>query len=510
MPNSCTLTKSTAACRRQEVTQPAPAQRQRRGGLRLLLTALTGLLLTAPVVAQQHSEQNHSKYVWPKDSLVRQNLRRWQNNKFGLLMHWGTYSAWGVVESWSLCPEDEGWCERRGPYAGNWYEYKKAYENLQTTFNPTRFNPERWADAAKGAGMKYVVFTTKHHDGFCMFDTKQTDYKITSSKTPFSKNPRSNVTKEILNAFRQRDFMAGTYFSKPDWHNEHFWWPYFPPKDRNTSYDPKKYPEQWKQFSDFTYNQIEELMTDYGKVDILWLDGGWVRPFESIDSTVSWQRAIPYNQDVNMARIAGMARQHQPGLLVVDRTVSGEFENYVTPEQQIPDHYMPIPWESCMTMGDSWSYIPKENFKPSRKLIQTLVDIVAKNGNLLLNIAPGPDGEWHEEAYQRLKDIGAWMQVNNESIFDTHPVAPYRQDKWAFTGKGNTLYASYLPGDAEQQLPATVSFPAKSVRAKATLTVLGVKQPLKWTKSGDAVQVTIPEKVRQQLAGQAVWVFKLS
>ena len=147
--------------------------------------------------------------------------------KFGLFMHWGTYSQWGVVESWSICPEDEGWTQRRGPYSANYFEYKKAYENLQTTFNPQNFHPEKWVDAAKNAGMKYVVFTTKHHDGFCMFDTKQTDYKITSPKTPFSTNARSNVAKEIFSAFRKENFLIGAYFSKPDWHNENYWWPTF-------------------------------------------------------------------------------------------------------------------------------------------------------------------------------------------------------------------------------------------------------------------------------------------
>ena len=143
--------------------------------------------------AQQHSEQDHSKYVVPSDPLVQQKLSKWQDVKFGLLMHWGTYSQWGIVESWSLCPEDEGWCERRGPHAHNWYEYKKAYEDIAKTFNPVKFNPERWALAAKNAGMKYVVFTTKHHDGFAMFNSKYTDYKITN--TPFKSNPKSNVTK---------------------------------------------------------------------------------------------------------------------------------------------------------------------------------------------------------------------------------------------------------------------------------------------------------------------------
>ncbi|CCH52019.1 Alpha-L-fucosidase [Fibrisoma limi BUZ 3] len=468
---------------------------------------LTALLASAPVFAQQHSEQNHSKYIWPKDEQVKQKLSQWQDVKFGLLMHWGTYSKWGIVESWSLCPEDEGWCERRGPYAGNYTEYKRAYENIRTEFNPVKFNPERWAEAAKKGGMKYMVFTTKHHDGFCMFDTKLTDYKITDPKTAFASHPRSNVTKEVLEAFRKQDFMVGTYFSKPDWHIDSYWKPYWPPKDRNVNYDPKKYPKEWKKFADFTNGQIQELMSDYGKIDILWLDGGWVRPFSTIDSTISWQRAITFDQDIDMARIAREARQKQPGLLVVDRTVTGEFENYVTPEHQIPDHYMPIPWETCMTMGDSWSYIPKENFKSSRKLVQILVDIVAKNGNLLLNIAPGPDGEWHEEAYGRLAEIGKWMDANGESIYGTKPLAPYRQDKWAFTKKGNVTYVSYLPAEGEDQLPANVTLP---IVPGKTLTLLGAKSALTWKKSGTATTVAIPENVRKQLAGQPVWVFKLS
>src|SRR6201991_472172 len=155
---------------------------------------------------------SYSVYFRPADTLVQQKITAWQDSKFGLMMHWGTYSQWGVVESWSICPEDEGWTQRRGPYGADYYTYVKAYENLQTTFNPVSFDPAKWAAAAKDAGMKYVVFTTKHHDGFCMFDTKQTDYKITSTQTPFHSNPKSNVAKEVFDAFRQKDFMIGAYF----------------------------------------------------------------------------------------------------------------------------------------------------------------------------------------------------------------------------------------------------------------------------------------------------------
>ena len=374
----------------------------------------------------QTQGQNNSRdtYVMPTDSLVLQKLGQWQDMKFGLLMHWGTYSEWGIVESWSLCPEDEGWTQRRGPYAANYSEYTKAYENLQTTFNPSKFDPVKWATAAKDAGMKYVVFTTKHHDGFCMFDTKQTDYKITSAKTPFSANAKANVAKEVFDAFRKDGFMIGAYFSKPDWHCPYYWWPYFPPKDRNVNYDPKKHPEKWKQYKDYTYNQLQELTTGYGSMDILWLDGGWVRPKSTIDTSVEWQRGIIYDQDIDMARIAKMARNNQPGILIVDRSVGGEFENYVTPEQTIPAAPLQHPWESCITMGNSWSYVPNDHYKTTNELVHMLLHIISRGGNFLLNIGPSPEGDWSDTAYSRLKEIGVWMKVHKDGVYSTQPLSP--------------------------------------------------------------------------------------
>ena len=254
----------------------------------------------------------------PTDPMVLQKLDWWQDQKFGLMMHWGTYSQWGVVESWSICSEDQPWCSRNG---ADYTQYKKDYEALANTFNPQQFNPQPWVDAAKYAGMKYLVFTTKHHDGFCMFDTKQTDYRITGPQVPFHNDPRANVTKVLFNAFRDQGFGIGAYFSKPDWHSPDFWAPEWATPDRCTNYDTNKHPDRWQKFKDYTYNQIEELMSDYGKVDILWLDGGWVRPDSTITEEVrSWGYRIPdYPQDIDMPRIASMARSHQPGLLVADQ-----------------------------------------------------------------------------------------------------------------------------------------------------------------------------------------------
>ena len=443
---------------------------------------------TCMVLLAQHN------YVAPKDSLVIRKLEQWQGKKFGLFMHWGTYSQWGVVESWSICPEDEGWTVRRGPFAQNYNDYKKAYENLATTFNPIKFNPAKWAGAASEAGMQYVVFTTKHHDGFCMFDTKQTDYKI--SNTPFASNPKSNVALEIFNAFRQKGFMTGAYFSKPDWHDENYWWPYFPPKDRNVNYDPVKYPERWNAFKDFTKKQIDELMTSYGKMDILWLDGGWVRPKSTIDTSIVWQRTIPYDQDIDMATIAANARKKQPGLIVVDRSVTGEYENYTTPEQEVPEKPLPYPWETCMTMGSSWSYVPNDKYKSTHTLVQLLVKIVSRGGNLLLNIGPGPDGDFAPEAYARLKEIGQWIKVNGEGIYNTKPVSPYSSGNWFFTQSvsGKSVYAFYLPDTDSIKLLTSISIPGLSVLPQKKITLLGTSKKLEWENKNGSLLIHLPGK----------------
>ena len=470
------------------------------------LLFVIAIFISVSLFAQEHNAS--LQYTVPSDKLVQAKIQEWRKIKFGLLMHWGTYSQWGVVESWSLCPEDEGWTQRKGPFAKDWFGYKQAYENLQTTFNPVKFNPSKWAQAAKNAGMKYVVFTTKHHDGFCMFDTKQTDYKITSVKSPFSKNPKANVAKEVFNAFRAQGFMTGAYFSKPDWNTPDYWWKYFPPKDRNVSYDPKKYPERWNAFKKFTYNQIEELMSDYGKVDILWLDGGWVRPYSSIDTSVEWQRTISHNQDIDMGNIAAMARTHQPGLMVVDRTVHGEFENYVTPEQQVPATYLPYPWESCMTLGNSWSYVPNDQYKSSRKVIHLLTEIVSKNGNLLLNIGPGPDGEWDPNAYARLEQIGKWININGEAIYDADadPALP-GQGKWVFTKKQNCIYAIYQLAEKEA-IAETYSLNIKLYHPIKEIQILGMDQKLNYKQDNNNLIITAPSSKIN--ANTEALVFKIS
>jgi alpha-L-fucosidase len=463
---------------------------------------------SSAVLLSQHHEDR--VYFWPTDSLVKQKLAWWQDQKFGLLMHWGPYSQWGVVESWSICPEDEDWCTRRGPYSTDYFEYRKAYQSLPATFSPVKFNPERWAEAASKAGMRYMVFTTKHHDGFSMFDTKLTDYRITSPGCPFSGNQRANVTLEIFNAFRDKGMGIGAYFSKPDWHCPDYWDPYFPPTDRNPNYDLKRYPEKWQRYKDFTYGQIRELLTGYGDVDILWLDGGWVR--QRTDTVMpDGKRRI--NQDIDMAGLAKMARQLQPGILVVDRAVEGPNQDYLTPEQRIPEKPLDFPWETCMTMANSWSYVPGDTYKSSRELIHLLCRIVSRGGNLLLNIGPGPDGEWAPEAYQRLEDIGHWMKINSEAIYGSSPVQPYESGNVVFTSNKDVIYAIYLISEGSSEIPGVVEFYLPDSR-KPEIELLGDKTKpscdfIKSASGGGLLKIRLKESIRDNISKEPAVVFKI-
>ena len=429
------------------------------------------------------------------DPVIVHKLGQWQDLKFGLLMHWGTYSQWGIVESWSLCSEDEDWCRRKKK---NYVDYCREYAKLKTTFNPTKFDPGKWAEAAKYAGMKYVIFTTKHHDGFCMFDTKQTDYRITDTDCLFHTDIKANVTKEIFNAFRAQGFWTGAYFSKPDWHCNDYWAEEWATPNRNVNYNIKKYPHRWQKYCDFTFNQIRELMSEYGKIDILWLDGGWVDPKNG--------------QDINIPKIAAMARSYQRDLLIVDRTVTGKYENYRTPEQEIPEKLPDYPWETCMTMASSWSYVPGDIYKPTNKIIHILVDIVCKGGNYLLNIGPTPEGELPDTAYVRLREIGDWMKINGEAIYGSRPIEPYKSGNVCFTSNPDgTIYAIYLAGPEERKIPPRINVKGFQPSKGSAIELLGTKGSLKWKSDGTSgFFIQVPPPLQNKPPCLHAWVFKIN
>ena len=458
---------------------------------------LTTWLLTVFVlqsfhsIAQQNVHEQSATYEWPTDTLVKAKLDKWQDQKFGMIIHWGLYAVPGIIESWSICSED--WIERDSTIA--YEDYKKWYWGLQKDFNPVNFNPDKWAKAGKDAGMKYVVFTTKHHDGFCMFDTKQTDFSI--AKGPFANNPKANVAKYVFDAFRKNDFMIGAYFSKPDWHSENYWWLKYATPDRNNNYDIKKFPWRWDKFKQYTYNQISELMHDYGSIDILWLDGGWVRPLETVNDEVrSWGHIPAWSQDIDMPRIAAMGRQAQPGLLVVDRTVHGPYENYQTPEQKIPEKQLDHPWESCLTLANNWGYVPNDHFKSSGKIIHTLLEVVAKGGSLLLGVGPKPDGTLPDTAVQRLEEIGKWMKANGKAIYNTRTTTEYKDGNTYFTKSksGNIKYALVCLKE-DSVMPSFIQWKTNMPEKGTKMTLLQTGETVKWVKEGDEVKVILPKSL---------------
>ena len=212
-----------------------------------------------------------------------------------------------------------------------------------------------------------------------------------------------------------------------------------------------------------------------------------------------------------MAKIAAMGRSHQPGLIVVDRSVTGDFENYRTPEQEIPAVPLAYPWETCMTMATSWSYVPGDIYKPAGTIIHYLVDIVAKGGNYLLNVGPSPLGDYDTVAYSRMKEIGAWMKVNGDAIYATRPIAPYKEGNICFTqNKDKRVNAIYLASKEETSLPEIIKIKGIRPDKKATIKLLGVEKSLKWkTENGETV-IMIPASLQKSPPCKYAWTFTIS
>lgn len=432
---------------------------------------------TATIQAQDsyvHPYTPEDGYIVPDDEQVLRKLDQWQDLKFGVLFHWGIYAVPGIVESWSLVSEDEDFenkprIERDMPYD----DYKKWYFGLNEQFNPVKFDPEKWADIMADAGMKYMVFTTKHHDGFCMFDSKYTDYSI--AKGPFADNPRSNVAKEVFDAFRAKDFMIGAYFSKPDWHCPWYWHPRYATPDRNPNYNTKRHPDWWKKYVEFTQNQLAELTTDYGHIDILWLDGGQIN-----------------GHQIGLDDVLKDARQRLPGLISVDRACRNEFENYQTPECTIPPKQRNVPWETNMPL-DEWGWHYEHNNKSTAQVIAMLTEVVAKGGNFLLGIGPSPEGEIEEGAQVILHEVGQWLRKYGKAIYGTRNAKHYNDGQvWFNASKdGKTLYAVYAYDEKEGQLPATIEWTENIPKGRLTLVSTG--KSVKYKVNGNKVTVTVPK-----------------
>ncbi|UQS82802.1 alpha-L-fucosidase [Bombilactobacillus folatiphilus] len=367
-------------------------------------------------------------------SILRDKLAWFQDQKLGVLIHWGLYSQAGIIESWQLSKEDT-WARKNGAWRADLQTLRHDYWNLNHDFNPVFFDPQDWAQQLKAAGFKYTLFTTKHHDGFNMYDTKFSDYKITADDSAFAKNPYADVFKHLNQAFRQVGLATGAYYSKADWHSEDYWLPGSNPRGRYASYDPQTDPKHWQRFNNYVQNQLVEICQDYGSIDILWLDGGWVNSQN--------------HEQLDMDQIVTQIRTIKPDTLIVDRTIGGQYENYVTPEQQIPDIAPKKVWESNLTLAQNWGYVPHDKYKSFAEILDSIVKIITLGGNVVLGIGPKPDGTFPVEAQKIMQQLGAWLQVFGEAVYETRAgaVAPL-----LCTKKNHTLYLFFKQQSVGQKL----------------------------------------------------------
>ncbi len=339
-------------------------------------------------------------------------IRQWQDKRFGMFVHWGPVSLKGTEIGWSRQGPRRG----RTP-AGTGTIPMAEYDNLYKTFNPVRFNADEWIQIAKDAGMKYLVFTSKHHDGFSMFDTQQTDYKITSKDSPYGKD----VCKQLADACHRHGLSLGWYYSPRDW------------------YHPDFATERHEKYLEFYMSQLRELATNYGKLDILWFDG--------LDSPRALWGDTPEES-------FKLLRSLQPEILLNNR--GGLPGDYDTPEQRVGGFNRERPWETCMTICRQWAWKPNDDMKSKKQCIQTLISTAGGDGNLLFNVGPMPDGRIEPRQVERLREMGAWLREFGNGIYGTRG-GPFRPGRWgAATCKDDKIYVYVMnwPEEGPLELPA--------------------------------------------------------
>ena len=374
----------------------------------------------------------------------QQDIQAWRDMKFGLFIHWGPVSLKGTEIGWSRGGERRG---RNDKSTGS--IPVEIYDNLYKQFNPVKFDAGQWVQMAKDAGMKYLVFTSKHHDGFSMFDSKQTDYKISNS--PFKRD----VVRELADACHKGGLKLGYYYSPVDWYH---------PDYRN---------ENHARYIEFMHGQLREICSNYGRIDIIWFDGLG-------GSAKDWG-------SVNLFK---MIRQLQPNVIINNR--AGFPADHDTPEQRIGKFQNDRPWETCMTICRQWAWKPNDQMKSFKQCIQTLVKTVGGDGNLLFNVGPMPDGRIESRQVERLKEMGAWLKKYGQSIYGTRG-GPFKPGTWgASTHKGNAVYVHVLNWSGEKLILPPIP---KKIVASSVLTggIATVRQ------TDEAIEISVPKAYRHEI-----------
>ena len=424
---------------------------------KILLLALVVALNTNVGFAQSSSKKKLSD---------EERMEWWRDSKFGMFIHWGAYSIIGGERGTKIAGGGAEWAMDKLDYT------VKDYEKFPEMFNPVMFDADAWVSMAKNAGMKYIVLTSKHHEGFGLWDSKVSDYDVMDT-APFKRD----IVKELSEACKKQGIKFCLYYSIVDWHHPQAQGNLYPNYNIAQHDDPSVVnPEFPEYFKNYMKPQVKELLSNYGDIGVVWFDGDWISDYttEMGKELYSFIRDIQPNTIVNNRVDKG--RTGMDGM----NNHPGEFAgDFGTPEQEIPDTGIDSDWEACMTMNGSWGYKPSDNnWKSSEDLIEKLVDIVSKGGNFLLNIGPDGFGRFPAESIRRLNAMGEWTKINGEAVYGAS-ASPYEKPKWGrYTKKDNVVYAHVfdwpkdgvlkLNKDIKVKKATLLSAPGKTLNALAT------------------------------------------
>ena len=406
----------------------------------------------------------------------------WDDAKFGMFIHWGLYAV----------PAGE-YKGDRVPGIGEWIMNSlripiAEYEQFATQFNPVKYDAAEWVSLAKRAGMKYIIITSKHHDGFCLWDSRVTSWDVIDA-TPFGRD----ILRELADACEDAEIRLGFYHSIMDWHHpdaQAVWEPNYNQGRTSENINPN-FP---RYLENYLKPQLKELLTGYGDIGVLWFDGEWVPDYTTEMGKEIYNYVRNIKPDLIVNNRVDKGRQGMRGM-----DAEGDFAgDFGTPEQEIPATGMPgLRWESCMTMNDTWGYKHFDhNWKSEETLIHNLIDIVSKGGNFLLNVGPDAEGLIPAPSVERLEAMGRWMEVNGEAIYGADP-SPFERPDWGrYTSRNNIIYAHVF----DWPEGGLLSIPELTDAGKAWLLSDADRTPVTVTPSAGGINLQLPETAPDSIA----------
>ncbi|MDY7396966.1 alpha-L-fucosidase [Aureibaculum sp. 2210JD6-5] len=439
------------------------------------LLKIVSILLTLTINYNVNAQHFGGGEANPDLKTNSEALKNFQDMRFGMFIHWGPVVLRGTEISWSRgkeVPIDD-------------------YDNLYKEFNPVLFNAADWVKAAKDAGMKYIVLTTRHHDGFCLWDSKYTDYDMAS--TPYGKG----VVKELVEECKKQDIVFGAYYTICDWYHEDY--PVTYPADDYKFHLEKEItnPEVKKRMDNYVVymkNQLKELIDDYDPA-FIWFDGEWEWAWTHEMGMDMYKYLRGLKDDLLINNRVDKGREGMSGT-----TKSNKFAgDYATPEQEIGKFDNKNAWESCMTIANQWAWKANDKMKSKKECIQTLLRTVGGDGNLLFNVGPMADGRIEQRQIDRLKEMGDWLKINGEAVYGTRG-GPYLPTEYMVsTHKGNNIYLHLLNKE-----DATLALPiVKGIKIKKVYFLDG-KTPLKFNQEKNTINIGLPKMLPDDIASVIV------